>query len=58
MIMKFIKRIISTIKFEIDMDKALNSRDTLPKVTPDMVNDEGYVLIHNHNAVRRAGKVI
>ena len=58
MIMKFIKRLISTINYELSVMKAEREPDTLPNVTPDMVNREGYILIHNHNAVRRAGKVI
>ena len=52
--MKFIKRIMNNIKMELSFTKAANTKDTLPNATADMVNKEGFIVIHNHNAVRRA----
>lgn len=55
---KFIKRIIDTIKLELSFVKAESAPDTLPDATTDMINEEGYILVHDHNTVRRERNVI
>ncbi|WP_304576636.1 ImmA/IrrE family metallo-endopeptidase [Romboutsia ilealis] len=55
---KFIKRIIDTIKLELSFVKAESAPDTLPDATVDMINEEGYIVVHDHNTVRRERNVI
>lgn len=58
MIFKFVKRVINTIKLEASMSKAESAPEPQLYASRDMVNSEGYILIHNHTAVRRERKVI
>lgn len=58
MIFRFVKRVINTIKLEASMSKAENGPEPQLYASRDMVNSEGYILIHNHKAVRRERKVI